>query len=128
MRKVFVYGSLKMGFGNHHVIEEQTYLGDAVLSRDAGLRMVSLGAFPALIPSEAAQDIKGELYEVNDGGLQQLDWLEGYPDFYNRKEVTVGDVDALVYFIDDGNYEPYKSEPNGEWTDIPYGVDEYEDM
>ena len=105
--KVFVYGSLKKGFGNHPLLDGAEFLGNGVIK---GFDMYSLGAFPAIVPSEKGI-IHGELYDVSPDIFQNLDWLEGYPDFYDRKPVSVHvtgtthhDVDDVwVYF----HHEPY---------------------
>lgn len=101
MFNVFVYGTLKKEFYNHNVIKRSNgrFIGDAIT--DPIFTMVSLGAFPAVIPN-GDTTIKGELYETDS--LEFLDRLEGYPSFYNRKVVSVkvGDKDylATMYYID----------------------------
>lgn len=119
--QVFVYGTLKQGHGNHHFLNGAEFVGKGKIS--AGLfKMVSLGAFPAILPSygEKTSSIKGELYVVTDEQLKGLDMLEGYPDFYDRIAVSVeldngaGWTNALTYYID----HPGKDErpiPSGEW-------------
>jgi gamma-glutamylcyclotransferase (GGCT)/AIG2-like uncharacterized protein YtfP len=76
---VFVYGTLKKGFPNHHVMERAKGVlvsGDAEMSY---VRMHSVGgAYPALIEDHKAPPryVKGELWLVQD--LAPLDRLEGY--------------------------------------------------
>lgn len=88
--KVFVYGTLKAGRANHHVMERAKgrLISKATL-RDFG--MYSLVAFPAITPLVGGT-VRGELYEVED--IAPLDWLEGYRgpghgNFYNRETVKV---------------------------------------
>lgn len=89
----FVYGTLKQGFHNHHVMQRAggRYIGPAVLPNH---RMFSLGGFPGVVPTnEAISPVHGELYAVAD--WTPLDRLEGYrpadPDnsMYVRRMVTV---------------------------------------
>lgn len=51
--------------------------------------------------------VDGVLWEITPECLRSLDRLEGYPDFYDRKYVTVQsggkNVKALVYFMQPGN-------------------------
>jgi len=82
---VFVYGSLKSGFGNHRCLS-----GAIPMEEDARLHdatMLDLGAFPAVIPG--ANTVYGELYEVTPEILERLDRLEGHPTFYQRHKVTI---------------------------------------
>ena len=97
---VAVYGSLRSGLGNHRVIRQDTVRqADGII--EGMFSMYSLGAFPALALSAAPTDIVVEVYEVADKAqAQSLDWLEGYPSFYDRKVVTLADGrECWVYFI-----------------------------
>lgn len=84
--KVFVYGSLKRGFGNHVVLGDSPMLGEA-MTASPSWQMLDLGAFPAVVQGQG--HIHGEVYEVNEDVFQSLDYLEGYPSFYDRHEVEV---------------------------------------
>ncbi len=97
MHKLFVYGTLKEGYGNHHYIK-----GSKQLSKTAsveGYGMHRLGGFPGAVADQNSE-IYGEVYEIDDATLKDCDGLEGYrpdkPDYglYNRIV-----VDALV--VDD---------------------------
>jgi len=107
MFPVFVYGSLKKGFGNHRVMD---YVG-AVFQHEAKTllpkyTMFSLGGFPAL--DEARHDeipayVLGELYLVSKAGLETLDRFENG---YLRKSLPLQTPDnptkakpAMAYFL-----------------------------
>jgi len=77
--KIFVYGTLKQGHGNHRLLQESTKLGADWL---AGYKMHSYGGFPVVYQGEGM--IYGEFYEIDDVTLERCDWLEGHPDFYKR--------------------------------------------
>lgn len=83
--RVFVYGTLKRGFGNHRLLQASDYLGRGRLENH---RMRSYGAIPA-IHTDPGWDVYGELYFVDDRTLARLDGLEGHPDFYVRVKVGV---------------------------------------
>lgn len=83
--KVFVYGTLRKGFSNSRLLSTAISKGEHLLSSKH--LMISLGAFPALIPSEEFHLTRGEVYEVDEDTLSNLDRLEGHPDFYERVEV-----------------------------------------
>jgi len=104
--KVFVYGSLKKGFGNH-----QNYLSMAIplgatrtLSR--AFQMYSFGMFPGVYKG-GKYAIEGELYEVTDRELERLDMLESNGRFYNREEVKLANGETAWMYICMG--KPHKS-------------------
>ena len=98
MTKVFVYGSLRKGHGNHGLLHSAKFLRQDITSPE--FTMYDLGAFPA-VTTEGGTAIHGELYEVDDETFQRLDILEGYPDFYDRMLLSFGEDRAWMYFIDD---------------------------
>ena len=100
MTNVFVYGSLRKGFHNHYLLERSTILhDDAVITGT----MASLGGFPC-VTTEGNNQIHGEIYEVDDPTLADLDRLEGHPSFYCREVVRSSKGDVWVYLIKDSSY------------------------
>ena len=69
-----VYGTLKRGFSNHHVMGGARYLG---LDRLVQILLYDLGPFPGalLAPSEG---IEVEVFRVNASQLARVDDLEEY--------------------------------------------------
>ena len=88
MNKVFVYGTLKKGFGNHDLLKSSKFLGEAYIRA----QLYSLGGLPVAI-EKSSSFVFGEVYEVTDDILDLLDRLEGHPNFYTRKE-----IDACTLF------------------------------
>ena len=87
--RLFVYGTLMPGYGNHCRIER--FVHRARPGRITGV-LVDLGAFPALIPGEGLVD--GILLEIDPSALSITDQIEGYAPnrkncLYVRKQVTV---------------------------------------
>lgn len=86
---VFVYGTLKRGACNHHLLAGAQALGARQLR---GARLHDLGPYPmAVLSGERDALIHGELYRVDGAGLQRLDVLEDYPREYNRSRVRLSD-------------------------------------
>ena len=118
---VAVYGSLRKGLGNHYLLEDATYLGTTTTQ---GFTMYSLGGFPYIKPSSNSSDIIIEVYKVTPEEFTRLDRLEGYPRFYDRKEIKTEFGTAWIYFIDEHRDVP--KVPNGDWlqytkeTEYPY--------
>ncbi len=118
---VAVYGSLREGLGNHRVLNTNnngsTRKEDGLIPKNK-FTMHSLVNFPGLVKDSLSDvEIVVEVYEVNtQGTAQDIDWLEGYPSFYDRELVELKDGRSCwVYFVD----EVYKSNPevlSGDWV------------
>jgi len=97
--KVFVYGTLMRECSNHDLLRTSRFLGEDII--EVKLRMIDLGAFPALVPSQTLNRIHGEVYAVTRQVMDELDRLEGYPDLYRRKPVQTRFGPAQVYYMTD---------------------------
>ena len=86
---VFVYGTLKRGFGNHWLLENSEFKGECILH--GNFEMYKSGMIPYVIQTEGDGDaeIHGELYLVNGYTKNQLDALEGVPHHYVDRKVAV---------------------------------------
>lgn len=99
---VFVYGTLKMGYGNHHLLDGAWFEGEGVTKERWPLDASS--AIPFLHKREGeGERVEGELYLVDPETLSRLDALEGHPSFYRREiievELSNGVFEAWAYFI-----------------------------
>lgn len=105
---VFVYGSLRKGFGNHRLLANNS---DFIMRTQTVKRYkaVSFGGFPAVYKAPPLRDevsefsplqmvailntyrpVVGEIYKVSDSCLEgPLDSLEGHPHWYRRERVQV---------------------------------------
>jgi len=101
---VFVYGTLKRGGENHGWISPQRFVAAA---RTRPLyRMYDLGGYPGLIRSSDGLAIEGEIWEVDEDGLVQLDVLEDTAGGeYERAKIELEDsaglaVEGYIYLHD----------------------------
>lgn len=101
---VFVYGTLKRGFGNwSYLLKDQSvFKGEHTITN--GYRMHSLGGFPAVVPSDKGLPIHGEVFEVDQLVFKRLDDLEGYPDMYQRVKVDTQHGEAWMYVMDEHDH------------------------
>jgi len=81
---LFVYGTLMKGQSNHNYLSDSNYIGDGTL---LGYDMYNLGCYPGII--DGTGKVYGELYDVNDYKLKDIDYLEGEGSLYIRKLVKV---------------------------------------
>ncbi len=95
--KVFVYGTLRQGGYNHHLLAHATYHG---MARTPPIYdLIDLGPFPAMTPGGSTA-VVGEVYEVDAKTLAALDHLEGHPHLYWREEISLEDGEnAFAYLI-----------------------------
>lgn len=120
---VFVYGSLKIGYVNNYVLADSKFISNGKTCDKFQMYPVIGGAYPFLIKSEKVSNIIGEVFEVNSQMvLDNLDTLEGYPEYYLKEfidiEIEDGSViQALTYFKNEVNYPDSldKSQPMTEW-------------
>lgn len=98
---VFVYGTLKQGYGNHRLLSKSKLIGKGHTIPDS-FTLID-GGFPWAIPNSGPFHIKGELYLVEEEGtMNSLDRLEGVPNLFDRHNVEIrtedgSDFDAIMY-------------------------------
>jgi gamma-glutamylcyclotransferase (GGCT)/AIG2-like uncharacterized protein YtfP len=99
MKTIFVYGTLKKGFSRNSVLREQRYLG--IAKTEPKYAMCAYGGFPALVDEKLAEKsnlvadkaVYGELYEVDDACLIELDIIEGVDHgLFERKDVALDEI------------------------------------
>jgi gamma-glutamylaminecyclotransferase len=84
--KVFVYGTLKHGYGNHHLLERSTRIGSG--ETVAHCRLYDAG-FPVLRPRDKKPErnakVRGEVYDCDEATVMELDRLESEGRMYHRR-------------------------------------------
>lgn len=104
--KLFVYGTLRKGQSNHELIKEEKLISDQARMK---AKLYDTGnGYPALV-LKGKDYVYGEIYDVNDSLLPDLDLLEGYDEsrtdnlyFRVKKMIETNQelVEAWVYVID----------------------------
>jgi gamma-glutamylcyclotransferase (GGCT)/AIG2-like uncharacterized protein YtfP len=106
MNLIFVYGTLKRGFSNHHHLDGQAFLGAARTA--PGHALYAVAEYPGMVRQEDdAEGVSGEVWSVDDECLARLDILECTAEgLYGREAVRMGQpfegrsVEAYVYLKD----------------------------
>lgn len=102
MNKVFVYGTLKRGFGNHRLLANAKFIGPAML---AGNHTLLDSGFPVCmhVTNDKGEGgvVLGEVYAIDTTTLRWLDRLESEGAMYNRlpQEVVYQDGTAEVVWV-----------------------------
>lgn len=99
--KLFVYGTLKRGYGNNRLLQNATFIGEAITNKP--YLLFNCG-FPKAVPSEEGLPIIGEVFEVDEAQLARCDSLEGHPDWYVRREINANingrEETVMIYEMD----------------------------
>jgi gamma-glutamylcyclotransferase (GGCT)/AIG2-like uncharacterized protein YtfP len=86
--RLFVYGTLRLGGSNAHLLANCRFLGLACT--EPAFALASFGSYPALCEGGDTA-VEGELYDVPAAELVALDRLEDHPNWYVRTPVVLGD-------------------------------------
>lgn len=116
--RVFVYGTLRSGnarsmsfrFPNSKFVAEAKVNGS----------LYDLGDFPGLLLDESNSLVLGEVYEVNDEILHELDEFEASSHYLRKQaEVSFGTHKAKcwIYEPDPKSYLLLKLIPSGDWIE-----------
>lgn len=84
---IFVYGTLKRGGTNHHLLAAQKFLGEARTT--PGFQLYDLGSYPGMVTRPDDRDgVTGEVWSVDQAALKRLDALEGLAEGLYRRETV----------------------------------------
>lgn len=99
---VAVYGTLKKGNSNyHHYLSQSTHIGSGVTKHRYPL--VVPNALPYLLHKKGkGHHVEVDVFKVSNTVMKDLDMLEGHPNFYTRKKVSIKvngtEMRCYVYF------------------------------
>ncbi len=85
MQNLFVYGTLMNGQRACERLKDAKFIGNAILR---GYEILDLGDFPGIQP-HVGGSVVGELYEIDDDMIKDLDLYEGEGTLYDREIVEV---------------------------------------
>jgi gamma-glutamylcyclotransferase (GGCT)/AIG2-like uncharacterized protein YtfP len=115
---VFVYGTLRSGGARAMAIRfpASKFIADAKVSGS----LFDLGAYPGLLVNESNSLVIGEVYEVDDEILNELDDFES-SSHYLRKQVEIFLVTdrriGWTYEPDPEFHSPRTLIPSGDWIE-----------
>jgi gamma-glutamylcyclotransferase (GGCT)/AIG2-like uncharacterized protein YtfP len=110
-----VYGTLRKGFGNHRLLDNEYSERLGTFKTNPEWKMVSLGGFPGVIPN-GSQVITVEVYRVTNPMVERrLDMLESYPSFYGKTKIETPWGTADMYTLTEEEYGHLTPVPSGDW-------------
>lgn len=88
---LFVYGSLKKGFENNHIISKAVYISKAKTKAKYAMFKETKANYPYMIKdSSLGGEVEGELYEINRQDiLDDISAFEGAPDYFELKDLMI---------------------------------------
>lgn len=120
---IAVYGSLREGLHNHHVLKDKkgvTYMGKFETKPRYTLK--SLGEFPALVKG-GHTSIVMEVYRVDKDTTAKINDLEGYKgpndesNMYNRETMSTPFGNASTYIFN-GELKKEETCNTGDWKEF----------
>ena len=116
--KVFVYGTLMKNRSNHHLLENQKFVGTAVAE---GIALYDVTPYYPAAVRKPNSKVIGEVYEVDADTLSELDELEDNGVLYQREIIPVtileskNTVNAWIYLwlheVSDNLLVPFDEQP-----------------
>lgn len=122
--RVFVYGTLLRGEGNHRLLMGAQFVAQARTQSEFTFH--DLGGCPGMIRGTDCehQTVLGELYDVDEEILAALDRLEGHPRFYRRTEILIDRAPVQTYLLPRDRFGHLPRIPSGSW--LEHGKARYE--
>jgi gamma-glutamylcyclotransferase (GGCT)/AIG2-like uncharacterized protein YtfP len=96
MPRLFVYGTLRRGESNHFMLAS----GAVFVRADRTLpvwTLHDLGEYPALVAGGCSA-VEGEVFEVPEELLIELDAFEGVPELFVRAWIVLGSAERVVAY------------------------------
>ena len=110
--RLFAYGTLRKGSKGHRFLQSAILVAEN--QKLHGFRMYDNGFYPFVIPVEDTKEfICGEIYEIPEEILPQLDHYEGVPSLYKR--VFLDAQQTYVYISQNQDIQDLPVVPNGDW-------------
>lgn len=123
--QVAVYGTLKRGFSNHHIMGEAQFLGEDILKQ---ITLYDLGPYPGAVLVDS-HGIEVEVFSLNTSQLTLLDMLEEYDQedpadsLYTRMQLVTRFGPAWVYLYQ-GKVEGHRRLESGSWSESVLAIKE----
>ena len=115
MKNIFVYGSLKKGFFNHEIINENPrnrFIKNGVI---CGYNLFLLYSYPGIKASSSNDKVYVELYSLTDEVFDRIDRLERRAN-YTPVEVEDEDGKSGTIYVYNGDVDKSKIIPFGKLT------------
>jgi gamma-glutamylcyclotransferase (GGCT)/AIG2-like uncharacterized protein YtfP len=110
--RLFVYGTLRRGEVGHALLGGARLLGEA--TTEPAFTLLDMGEYPAIVEGGTTA-VAGELYEVGEAVLRELDRYEDVPELYLRVERAIAGEPAVIYVLRPEHARGYAAIASGDW-------------
>lgn len=112
--RVFVYGTLRRGESNHHLLAAAVFVRDA--RTPPGYTLYAFEGHPGM--GDGGTDaITGECFDVDDATLAALDALEDHPRWYQRRPLVLDDGETVHAYVLPPHFTRQRAViPGGDWV------------
>lgn len=117
---LFVYGTLKRNFYRNFILQKYGAEFIEEVATEPNYSLYNLGSFPGMT-DEGDYRIHGELWEVPDIAVPELDRIEGSPAIYYRNYVMTETGEYVTYFLNPALLQGFPDNglhlllPDGRW-------------
>jgi gamma-glutamylcyclotransferase (GGCT)/AIG2-like uncharacterized protein YtfP len=115
---VFVYGTLRSG--SEHAMLSRFPAAEFIAEARVKGQLFDLGPYPGLLVDDSAPSVVGEVYEVDDATLNELDAFEISSNYWRKQiEISLGSGETIgwIYEPDPEFYSLDKQITSGDWLE-----------
>ena len=117
MTRIFVYGTLRRGGSNHHLLAGID--PERTLRTPPLFTLLDLGTYPGMLGSGTTA-VLGEVYRVDAAILRALDHLEEEGHRYHRRAIPLVDGSHAEAYLLDPRFAVGRSAiASGDWLEVP---------
>ena len=95
-RLLFVYGTLRRGECNEHLMVRARFVDAARTER--GFELFHMGWHPAMVRG-GTDAVTGEVWEIDAATLAELDQLEQHPTWFQRTVIALADGRSVETYL-----------------------------
>jgi gamma-glutamylaminecyclotransferase len=112
--RVFVYGTLRGGEANHHLLATATFVRDA--RTPPAFTLYAFEGHPGM-GDGGTSAIVGECFDVDEATLAMLDELEDHPRWYQRRSLALEDGEVVLAYVLPPHFTEGRAViPGGDWV------------
>jgi gamma-glutamylaminecyclotransferase len=111
---LFVYGTLRSDQPAHGLLRGARLVARA--RTEPRFTLVEMDGYPALVEG-GGTSVAGEIYEVDEAVLSELDRYEDVPQIFQRETLRIAEHEVWVYVLPPQHAAGRPSLPSGDWCD-----------
>ena len=106
--KLFTYGTLRVDEPNAEILKFHSKFQETCITVNKYIMVTQKSkSYPFIFSADfwpemgnKAVNIVGDVYNIDNSGLERCDKLEGHPIFYERTTIKVKNINGLLFDVD----------------------------